>query len=206
MRSMTIQPTADSESVSLARTVSNDLLGRVAAGDHAAFRDLYDALAPRVHGLIRRTLVDDGLSQEVTQDVFFEVWRSASRFDSARGSAVSWIMMMAHGRAVDRVRASQASRDRDLRVGVRDREVNFDPVSEAGELSAESARVTVAMARLTAIQRDAISMTYFEGLSGPELAARLQIPVGTLKSRLREALIRLRDELGIGATLERTIA
>ncbi|WP_185201616.1 ECF RNA polymerase sigma factor SigK [Glaciihabitans sp. INWT7] len=203
---MTIQPTADSESVSLARTVSNDLLGRVAAGDHAAFRDLYDALAPRVHGLIRRTLVDDGLSQEVTQDVFFEVWRSASRFDSARGSAVSWIMMMAHGRAVDRVRASQASRDRDLRVGVRDREVNFDPVSEAGELSAESARVTVAMARLTAIQRDAISMTYFEGLSGPELAARLQIPVGTLKSRLREALIRLRDELGIGATLERTIA
>ncbi len=203
---MTIQPTADSESASLARTVSNDLLGRVAAGDHAAFRDLYDAMAPRVHGLIRRTLVDDGLSQEVTQDVFFEVWRSASRFDVSRGSAVSWIMMMAHGRAVDRVRATQASRDRDLRIGVRDREVNFDPVSEAGELSAESARVSIAMARLTVIQRDAISMTYFEGLSGPELAARLQIPVGTLKSRLREALIRLRDELGIGATLERTLA
>jgi RNA polymerase sigma-70 factor (ECF subfamily) len=194
------------ETAAASRAHANGLLVRVAAGDHGAFRELYDAVAPRVHGLIRRTLVDDGLSQEVTQDVFFEVWRSASRFDAARGSAVSWIMMMAHGRAVDRVRASQASRDRDLRVGVRDREVNFDPVSEAGELSVESARVSVAMARLTAIQRDAISMTYFEGLTGPELAARLQSPVGTHKSRLREALIRLRDELGIGATTESTLA
>lgn len=194
------------ETSTTSRAHANGLLVRVAAGDHAAFRELYDAVAPRVHGLIRRTLVDDGLSQEVTQDVFFEVWRSASRFDAARGSAVSWIMMMAHGRAVDRVRASQASRDRDLRVGVRDREVNFDPVSEAGELSAESARVSMAMARLTAIQRDAISMTYFEGLTGPELAARLDIPVGTLKSRLREGLIRLRDELGIVPSLEGSLA
>jgi len=134
------------------------------------------------------------------------VWRSASRFDAARGSAISWIMMMAHGRAVDRVRASQASRDRDLRIGARDREFHFDPVSEAGELSVESARVTVALARLTVIQRDAISMTYFEGLSGPELAARLDIPVSTLKSRLREALIRLRDELGIVPSLEGSLA
>lgn len=114
--------------------------------------------------------------------------------------------MMAHGRAVDRVRASQASRDRDLRIGARDREFHFDPVSEAGELSVESARVTVALARLTVIQRDAISMTYFEGLSGPELAARLDIPVSTLKSRLREALIRLRDELGIVPLLEGSLA
>ena len=111
-----------------------------------------------------------------------------------------------HGCAVDCVRASQASRDRDLRIGVRDREVYFDPVSEAGELSAESARVTIAMARLTSIQRDAISMTYFEGLTGPELAARLEIPISTLKSRLREALIRLRDELGIAPVLEGSLA
>jgi len=192
----------DAETVLAARAVFDGLLARVAGGDHVAFRELYDVFAPRVFGLIRRTLVDDGQSQEVAQDVFLEVWRSASRFNAARGSATSWIMMMAHARAVDRVRASQASRDRDLRIGARDREVHFDPVSEAGELSIESARVTVALARLTAIQRDAISMTYFDGLTGPELAARLDIPVSTLKSRLREALIRLRDELDIVPSLE----
>ena len=192
----------DAETVLAARAVLDGLLARVAGGDHVAFRELYDVFAPRVFGLIRRTLVDDGQSQEVAQDVFLEVWRSASRFNAARGSATSWIMMMAHARAVDRVRASQASRDRDLRIGARDREVHFDPVSEAGELSIESARVTVALARLTAIQRDAISMTYFDGLTGPELAARLDIPVSTLKSRLREALIRLRDELDIVPSLE----
>ena len=192
----------DVETVVAARAVLDGLLAQVAGGDHVAFRELYDVFAPRVFGLIRRTLVDDGQSQEVAQDVFLEVWRSASRFNAARGSATSWIMMMAHARAVDRVRASQASRDRDLRIGARDREVHFDPVSEAGELSIESARVTVALARLTAIQRDAISMTYFDGLTGPELAARLDIPVSTLKSRLREALIRLRDELDIVPSLE----
>ena len=192
----------DAETAADARAVLDGLLARVAGGDHVAFRELYDVFAPRVYGLIRRTLVDDGQSQEVAQDVFLEVWRSASRFNAVRGSATSWIMMMAHGRAVDRVRACQASKDRDLRIGARDREVHFDPVSEAGELSIESARVTVALARLTDIQRDAISMTYFEGLTGPELAARLDIPVSTLKSRLREALIRLRDELDIVPSLE----
>ena len=192
----------DAATVAAARAVLDGLLARVAEGDHTAFRALYDVFAPRVYGLIRRTLVDDGQSQEVAQDVFLEVWRSASRFNAARGSATSWIMMMAHARAVDRVRASQASKERDLRIGARDREFYFDPVSEAGELSIESARVTVALARLTAIQRDAISMTYFDGLTGPELAARLDIPVSTLKSRLREALIRLRDELDIVPSLE----
>ena len=192
----------DAATTATARAALDGLLARVAGGDHVAFRELYDVFAPRVYGLIRRTLVDDGQSQEVAQDVFLEVWRSAFRFNAARGSATSWIMMMAHGRAVDRVRACQASKDRDLRIGARDREFYFDPVSEAGELSIESARVTVALARLTDVQRNAISMTYFEGLTGPELAARLDIPVSTLKSRLREALIRLRDELDIVPSLE----
>ena len=203
---MATPPTADVDSASAVRTATDGLLSRVALGDNAAFRELYGSMAPRVHGLIRRILVDSGQSQEVTQDVFLEVWRSASRFDASRGSAVNWIMMKAHGRAVDRVRASQASRERDLRIGARDHQVHFDPVSEAGEVSVEAARVTLAMGRLTAIQRDAISMTYFEGLTGSELAARLEIPVSTLKSRLREALIRLRDELGIGHTLEGSLA
>ena len=195
----------DAETTADARAELDGLLARVAGGDHVAFRELYDVFAPRIYGLIRRTLLDNGQTQEVTQDVFLEVWRSASRFDAARGSATSWIMMMAHGRAVDRVRACEASRDRDRRIGARDCEVNFDPVSEAGELSVESARVMVALACLTAAQRDAISMTYFEGLTGPEIAARLDIPVSTLKSRLREALIRLRDELGVGPSLERSL-
>lgn len=193
------------ETTANTRAELDGLLARVAGGDHLAFRELYDVVAPRVYGLIRRTLLDYGQTQEVTQDVFLEVWQSASRFDVSRGSATSWIMMMAHGRAVDRVRACQASRDRDRRIGARDREVYFDFASEAGELSVESARVTVALACLTAMQREAISMTYFEGLTGPEIAARLDIPVSTLKSRLRDALIRLRDELGIGPSLESSL-
>jgi RNA polymerase sigma-70 factor (ECF subfamily) len=192
-----------SELISDGVTETSRLLTLVSSGDRGAFSKLYDHLAPRVHGMVRRTLLDDSQSQEVTQDVFFEVWRTARRFDSTKGSGVGWIMTMAHGRAVDRVRSAKTSRARDVRVGLRDTEVHFDPVAEAGEVSAESARVTAAMRRLTEIQRDAITMTYFEGLNGPE---RLGIPIGTVKSRIREALIRLRDELGVGLPEDESLA
>ena len=109
------------ESGSTPEEVSKEtLLERVAVGDKSAFSDLYDQFAPRVLGLIKRLLIDHAQSEEVAQEVFLEIWQSASRFDAKKGGASTWILTMAHRRAVDRIRASQSSRDRDTKIGIRD--------------------------------------------------------------------------------------
>lgn len=173
------------------------LLERVARGDRAAFAELYDLVVARVFGLVRRVLVDHAQSEEVTQEIFLELWQSAPRFDPNKGGATSWILTMAHRRAVDRVRSSQSSHDRDLKVGIRDYDAGFDHVAEATEIKIESERVVQAMQRLTDLQRQAIELAYYGGRSHSEVAALLHIPVGTVKTRLRDGLIRLRDELGV---------
>ncbi|WP_307807392.1 ECF RNA polymerase sigma factor SigK [Naasia sp. SYSU D00948] len=173
------------------------LLTRVATGDRAAFADLYDATAARVLGLIRRILIDPAQSEEVAQEVFLEIWQSAGRFEPNRGSATTWILTMAHRRAIDRIRSSQAGRDRDLRIGVRDYSPDIDDVSEQAEIRLENERVRRAMARLTELQRQAITLAYYEGLTHTEIAEHLSIPLGTVKTRLRDGMIRLRDEMGV---------
>lgn len=176
-----------------------ELLGRVAQGDQAAFGELYDQIAPRVLGLVRRLLIDHAQSEEVTQEIFLEIWQTATRFEATRGGASAWIMTMAHRRAVDRIRASQAGRDRDQRMGIRDLAVEYDQVSEAAEVRIEHERVKKAMSRLTQLQREALSLAYYGGYSHSEVAERLQIPLGTVKTRLRDGMIRLRDELGVAS-------
>ena len=156
-------------------------------------------MAPRVLGLIRRVLVDPAQSEEVAQEVFLEIWQSAGRFEPNRGSATTWILTMAHRRAVDRIRSSQAGRDRDLRVGVRDYSPVIDDVAEQAEIRLENDRVRVAMQRLTELQRQAITLAYYEGLTQTEIAERLSIPLGTVKTRLRDGMIRLRDEMGVAS-------
>jgi RNA polymerase sigma-70 factor (ECF subfamily) len=175
------------------------LLGRVAQGDKRAFSELYDQLAPRVLGLVRRLLVDHAQSEEVTQEIFLEIWQSASRFDPAKGAATTWVLTMAHRRAVDRVRASQSSRDRDVRIGIRDHENGYDQVSETVEISIEHERVKKAMTKLTEIQRQAVSLAYYGGYSHSEVASMLDVPIGTVKTRLRDGMIRLRDEMGVAS-------
>lgn len=174
-----------------------ELLGRVARGDEAAFGDLYDQMAPRVLGLVKRLLIDHAQSEEVTQEIFLEIWQSASRYEAQRGGASTWILTMAHRRAVDRIRSSQAGRDRDTKIGIRDLAVAYDNVSETVETRIEHERVEKAMSRLTELQRQAISLAYYGGLSHSEVAERLHIPLGTVKTRLRDGMIRLRDELGV---------
>jgi RNA polymerase sigma-70 factor (ECF subfamily) len=174
-----------------------DLLARVRAGDQGAFADLYDRTASRVLGLVRRVLVDPAQSEEVAQEVFLEVWQSAARFDPNRGSATTWILTMAHRRAIDRIRSSQAGRDRDLRIGVRDFARDYDDVAEKAEIRLENERVVRAMDRLSDAQRQAISLAYYGGLTQTEIADRLGVPLGTVKTRLRDGMIRLRDELGV---------
>jgi RNA polymerase sigma-70 factor (ECF subfamily) len=175
------------------------LMSRVAAGDQQAFSDLYDRVAPRVLGLIRRLLIDHAQSEEVAQEVFLEIWRTAPRFDAVRGAAISWILTMAHRRAVDRVRASQAGHDRDTRIGIRDLEDGRDNTAETAEIRIESERVKRAMTQLTELQREAITLAYYGGYSHSEVATILAVPIGTVKTRLRDGMIRLRDEMGVRA-------
>lgn len=183
-----------------ARTASatDDLLVTlIGDGDRAAFGLFYDRHASRVHGIVKRCLVDQFQSEEVTQEVFLEVWTNARRFDGERGRAASWLVTIAHRRAIDRVRSSQASRDRDLRIGVREYEDSYEPVERSVETRVEFGRVVTALDRLPDQQKDAIALAYHEGYSVSEIAERLGVPLGTVKSRIRDGLIRLRRELAV---------
>ncbi len=173
------------------------LLGQVSGGDQDAFGELYDRFAPRVLGLVRRLLLDHAQAEEVTQEVFLEVWQSAGRFDPNKGRGATWIMTMAHRRAIDRIRSAQASRNRDTRVGIRDLEPGHDEVAENVEVLIEHERVRAAMARLSEAQRQAVSLAYYGGLTHSEIAAEIKAPIGTVKTRLRDGMIRLRDDLGV---------
>jgi len=199
LKLVTREPEGDRLFDDLARMSHNDLLGRVAEGDQEAFGELYDQLAPRVLGLVRRILVDFAQSEEVTQEVFLEIWQNATRYDSNKGGAVTWMLTMAHRRAVDRVRASQSSRMRDTRIGIRDLPTDYDQVAESVEITVEHERVEKALSRLTELQRQAITLAYYGGLSHSEVAEQLSIPIGTVKTRLRDGMIRLRDELGVAS-------
>ncbi|GAA5203176.1 ECF RNA polymerase sigma factor SigK [Microbacterium jejuense] len=174
-----------------------ELLQRVAGGDEAAFGDLYDALSPRVFGLILRVLVDRAQSEEVLQEVFLEVWQSASRFAPNRGQGRTWVLTIAHRRAVDRVRASQASTDRDVRAGFRDLDVPHDGVAEQVELRIEGKRVAAALSTLPDAQREALTLAYYGGYSQSEIAVLVGAPLGTIKTRMRDGLSRLRTEMGV---------
>ena len=145
---------------------------------------LYDRPRPRILGLIRHVLIDPAQSEEVAQEVFLEIWQSATRFDPNKGRALTWIMTMAHRRAVDRVRAAQTSRDRDTAAGLRDLPTAYDDVAETVEVRVEHERVEVAMSKLSDNQRQALLLAYFGGLSQSEVAEQLGIPLGTAKTRL----------------------
>jgi len=173
------------------------LLRDVAEGDRAAFAEVYDRISSRVLGLVIRVLRDRSQSEEVMQEVFLEIWQQAAKFDANRGSGMAWVLTMAHRRAIDRVRASQKSHERDLKIGIRDMERDFDSVSESVEIRVENERVKRAMSRLTPLQREAVILAYYGGYTHSEMAQILGIPLGTVKTRLRDGMIRLRDELGV---------
>ncbi len=176
---------------------AGELLLRVAEGDQAAFARLYDMLSPRAFGLILRVLVDRSQSEEVLQEVFLEIWQSASRFAPNKGQGRSWVLTIAHRRAVDRVRSAQASTDRDVKAGFREIGVAHDGVAEEVELRIEGQRVSEALATLPDPQREAITLAYFGGYSQSEIAALVGAPLGTIKTRMRDGLSRLRVEMGV---------
>ena len=170
----------------------DELLVDTAKGDREAFAALFDHVAPKVVGACRRVVRDPARSEEVAQEVLTEVWRKAEHFDPDKGSAMTWIMTIAHRRSVDCVRSVQASRDRDERVGHRDRDRAFDVVGEAVETREDHREVRVALEQLTDLQREAIDLAYFGGHTYREVAELLDTPLGTAKTRIRDGLVRLR--------------
>jgi RNA polymerase sigma-70 factor, ECF subfamily len=170
-------------------------MAAVAKGDHAAFRAVYDQAAPAVLGTVRRVLRDPAQSEEVTQEVLLEVWRTAARFDPSAGSAAAWIMTMAHRRAVDRVRSEQRAAEREVRAATSS--IAYDDVSEAVEITLDQERVRRCLNGLTDLQRESVTLAYYGGYSYREVAQLLGVAIGTVKTRMRDGLIRLRDCLGV---------
>ena len=175
------------------------LIQRVGRGDQSAFSDLYDRVAPLVHGVVLRIVRDPSQSEEVVQEVFVELWRIAPRFDPEKGTVSSWVATIAHRRAVDRVRSEQSARNRIERESARV-ERPHDEVAESvvavDQTQFERRRVRRALNRLTSMQREAVELAYFGGYTYREVAVLLDVPEGTIKTRIRDGMIRLRDELG----------
>lgn len=175
------------------------LLAAVARGDEPAFAALYDLVSPTVFGITRRVLRDPAQAEEVAQEVLLEVWRHAPRHRPERGSARTWISTIAHRRAVDRVRSEQAERNRRDRDGLRAAPTSPDPVAESITDRADRERVVTALDGLTAVQRETVELAYFGGHTYAQVAEIMDLPLGTVKTRIRDALIRLRDTLGVTA-------
>jgi RNA polymerase sigma-70 factor, ECF subfamily len=179
----------------VSRAPECDLLIAVAAGDQAAFAALYDRMMPRVLGLIVQLLRDRSQSEEVAQDVMLEVWQHAPRFDADRGTAVGWILQRAHSRAVDRVRSAAASTARDRRIGLVDAASVTDSVEHIVEVHIETMKVRAALEDLSVPQRKAIELCHLGGYTNAEAAEILNVPIGTVKTRIRDGLARLRAAL-----------
>jgi len=176
-----------------------DLMSACSRGHEEAFSELYDLTSSRIYGIVLRVLRSADHAAEVTQEVYVEVWRQAARYAPEKGSVLAWMTTMAHRRAVDRVRAVTSEVVRDERYAATESDRGVDHVWEGVEQTLDVERVRKGMASLTAIQREALTLAYFGGYTQSQVASLLKLPLGTVKTRIRDGLIGLRDALGVEA-------
>lgn len=189
-------PASDRSAPADLEALASAALTRAGRGDESAFGEFYDLLAGLVHGVVLKVVRDPAMSEEVTQGVFLELWRLAPRYDRAKGAAKSWAATIAHHRAVDRVRSEQARRNRDERELTTTDDAR-DTVIEVVHHQLERQDVREALSLLTDAQREAVTLAYYGGHTYRAVAALLDVPEGTIKTRIRDGLIRLRDHLEV---------
>ncbi len=175
------------------------LMERSARGHEEAFAELYDLTSRRLYAVILRVLRSADHAAEVTQEVYIEIWRQSARYVPSKGSVIAWMTTMAHRRAVDRVRSVTSEVARDERYAVVGQEREVDQVWEGVEQKLDVERVRKGLASLTEIQREALTLAYFGGYTQSQVAQLLKLPLGTVKTRIRDGLIGLRDALGVEA-------
>lgn len=188
---------------SSARTTADDqaALERMARGDQAGLAEIYDRHGRLVYSLALRIVRDRGDAEDVTQDVFVQAWRQASRFDTTRGNVAAWLLTMARSRAIDLIRRRRVR----PQPGADDMVMETKDASPAPDVQFEWVQraevIQEAMGALPLLQRLAIELAFFEGLTQAEIAEQLEVPLGTVKTRIRQGLLKLRDRLaGAGAT------
>ena len=179
-----------------ARRADEAALARMAQGDHDGLAELYDRHARAIYSLALRILQDRAEAEDVVQDVFAQVWTQAARYDTSRGAVAAWMLMMARSRSIDRLRSRRARPDNTADTGATLNMPDAGVRQDLQLLSAEEvARLRRALAELPLLQRVALELAYYEGLTHAEIAERLEEPLGTVKTRIRQAVIRLRESL-----------
>ncbi len=173
------------------------LIGQAAKGDEAALGILYDKTGSQVYGLAFRMLNDSTMAEEVTMDVYMQVWKQAEKFDQSRGNPIVWLTVLTRSRAIDRFRVGK--KDRESREPLEEisdeRDEKHDP--EQSSFYLEQGRIVrKALNSLPTEQRDIIELVYFEGLSQSEIAHHIGEPLGTVKTRIRLGMVKLRNLLG----------
>lgn len=174
-----------------------ELLARIANGDQGAFAQFYELTSRRVFGMARRVLIDPELSEDTAQEVFLQVWQNAGKFNPDAGSPLAWLMTISHRRAVDKVRSSQSATDREAKYGASSQEIDHDSVSDAVGSRLEAEAVARCLDTLTETQQQSVRLAYYGGLTYREVAEKLDAAVPTIKSRIRDGLIRLKTCLGV---------
>jgi RNA polymerase sigma-70 factor, ECF subfamily len=170
-------------------------LGRMARGDHDALAELYDRHARLVYSLALRILRDQGDAEDVVQEVFSQAWRQAARYESSRGNVIAWLLNLTRSRAIDRLRGRRSRPDAagdSLALEMPDL---AQPIDEKLALSGRATQIRAAVEELSVLQRMAIELAFYEGLTHVEIAERLELPLGTVKTRIRQGLLKLKDRL-----------
>lgn len=174
-----------------------ELIRATARGDQPSFAELYRLTSRRVYGMARRVLIDADLAQDATQEVYLQIWQNAAKFDSSSGSPLAWLLTIAHRRAVDKVRSAQSSADREAKYGATSQSIEHDEVADAVSDKIDAESVVKCLGTLTDTQQESVQLAYYGGLTYREVAEKLGAAVPTVKSRIRDGLLRLKSCLEV---------